>query len=327
MPDLGTTLAIAAVMAATQMPTDRAAAEVCTPTDPALDEISGLVIDGDTLVTTNDSGDGPVLYVLDAATCETRRTVSWSGTATDVEALAPLGPGHVLVADIGDNTRSRSSISVAAVRLSDGATTTHELRYPDGPHDAEAVLVQPGTRRVLIVTKEVFGGTVYAARLPATASDRPVRLRPQGRALPLVTDGAFLDGGHLVLRNYGRAVVYAYPDLTAVGEVPLPAQRQGEALAVDGKALLVASEGVGMPVLRVRVPTAIVDAMSVPTPGPEPTPTASPTTGVEAPADPASSAQAPEGREPWPWVLAVPGVVAVGAAIMALLRRRRRPTA
>ena len=54
--------------------------------------------------------------------------------------------------------------------------------------------------------------------------------------LPIATDGAFFpDGRHLVVRDYGRAVVYAFPVLEAVAEVDLPEQQQGEGIAVDAR--------------------------------------------------------------------------------------------
>ena len=49
-----------------------------------------------------------------------------------------------------------------------------------------------------------------------------------GAVLPLATDGAFFpDGRHLVLRNYGQAVIYAFPSLEPVADLDLPAAAAG----------------------------------------------------------------------------------------------------
>ena len=103
------------------------------------------------------------------------------------------------------------------------------------------------------MSKGVFGGEVYAA--PADPESGPRRLRPLGSVMSMVTDGVFLpDGDHLVLRDYGRAVVYTWPGLDAVEEIALPAQRQGEGIAVapGGRSLLISTEGVRAPVRRGR---------------------------------------------------------------------------
>ncbi len=103
------------------------------------------------------------------------------------------------------------------------------------------------------MSKGVFGGEVYAA--PVDPESGPRRLRPLGPVMPMVTDGVFLpDGDHLVLRDYGRAVVYTWPGLDAVEEISLPAQRQGEGIAVapGGRSLLISTEGVRAPVHEVR---------------------------------------------------------------------------
>ena len=45
-----------------------------------------------------------------------------------------------------------------------------ELKYPDGPHNAEALLISPDDATVYVVTKEAFVGAVYA-------TDGPVHVR------------------------------------------------------------------------------------------------------------------------------------------------------
>lgn len=226
--------------------------------DPDIVESSGLAVVDGLVVTTNDSGDAGRVFGVDPRTGETAGVTSWSGEPLDVEALAPGGPGHVWVADIGDNARARASVEVLRVPVGRGDVdvepATYELVYPDGAHDAEALLAHPLTGRLFVVTKGVFAGTVYAA--PARLRpDRPNRLTPVAQAPGLVTDAAFLPGGGaVVMRTYTSAFVVGFPAWSPVTSWDLPDQEQGEGVGVDGGELLISTEGVRSEVLRVPLP-------------------------------------------------------------------------
>lgn len=275
--------------------------------DPAIDESSGLVAGDGVVVTVNDSGDSNRIFTVDVATGKTVGVTHWQGEARDNEALAPAGEDEVWVGDIGDNTATRDHVTVSRVPYGRGERTvtapTYELVYPDGAHDAETLLSDPATGRLYVVVKE-FIGRLYAA--PATLDpDGPNRLEPVEEVLGVATDGAFYpDGKHVVLRSYGQAVVYTWPALERVGRFDLPAQRQGEAIAVadDGQVLL-SSEGEGSQVLRVDLAL------------PEPAPSEPPERGGTDEDPPAQAVW-------WPWAALGGGVVVVLGAFVALARRR-----
>lgn len=280
--------------------------------DPAIVESSGLVVSDGLVVTVNDSGDGARLFTVDPATGRTVGTTSWGAEATDIEALAPAGDGEVWVADIGDNGAGRDEVTVTRVPVGRGDRTVEatpvRLRYADGPADAEALLAHPATGRLYVVTKGVFGGVVHAA--PAELRPEAVnRLRPVGRVMPIVTDGTFLpDGDHLVLRDYTRAVVYDFPGLDAVEEILLPAQQQGEGIAVTGEdTLLVSSEGQQAPAYEVALPD--LDPPDEPTP-----PSTISREGRELPEQPNS------GPDPRPWLIGL-GLGAVSLVVLWLSLR------
>ncbi len=280
--------------------------------DPAIVESSGLVVLPDGLfVTVNDSGDEARVFTVDPESGRTVGVSRWEGPAKDVEALAPTQAGHVLMGDIGDNREARSSISVVAVPVGEGDRDVRgeriTLTYPDGPADAEALLTDPRRGRLIVVTKDVLGGTVYV--VPAAA--RPggqAELQPVGAAPPLVTDGAFFpDGRHLVLRNYGRAVIYSWPELESVGGFDLPSQKQGEGIAVDqDNRVYVSSEGARAPVLEVELPRQLARAVAGET---DPTPQSEETEPVDEPTPlsregeelPQSDVVAR--RDPVPWLI------------------------
>ncbi|MDQ4055425.1 MAG: WD40 repeat domain-containing protein [Actinomycetota bacterium] len=288
--------------------------------DPQIVESSGLVARDDLFVTVNDSGDSGRTFVVDGATGRTVGGAAWVGEPVDVEALAPTDHGSVLVGDIGDNAGSRDSVTLLEVPsdrgFEDVEPTAYQLTYSDGPRDAETLLVHPVSGRVLVVSKSVLGGVLYAApnRLSETG---PNVLEPVGDVLGFATDGAFFpDGRHFVLRDYGRAVVYSYPELAVVGELRLPGQQQGEGIAVDQDArVFVSTEGQFSAVHRVGVPRRIAEAVA-------PTPTESvapPDEPQEDSAEPAADEVVVE-RPAWMWWLG--GLVGIGM-IMILIRSLR----
>jgi hypothetical protein len=254
-----------------------------TVDDPDVTESSGLVAsrrNPGLYWTHNDSGDGPFLYCLDGhgSSCGAWRVTG--ADAIDWEDIA-AGPGpdpstpYLYVGDIGDNLGDRPDVVVYRVpepavdrsapppaKASPGRTQPAQaltLRYPDGSHDAEALLVQPRTGDVYIVAKEPNPG-VYVARAPvdpaATTTLQKVATLPLGTGglFTLVTGGDIApDGRRLALCTYGPGYELRLPDgaqsFDAIWRQPpvpltLGARPQGEGIAyrLDGKALLTTSE-------------------------------------------------------------------------------------
>ena len=230
--------------------------------------------------THNDSGDGPFVYAFDA---DGRRRGVWrveGARAVDWEDIA-AGPGpeqgrsYLYVGDIGDNGEEREYVTVyrfqePAVKDSDAASTKKEpratepaeairLTYPDGPHNAEALVVHPSSGDLYIITKELGGAGVYklARPRPATGFQKltaVARLKGPGFFGTLVT-GADIspDGRRVALCDYGTAYELRLPDGASFDEVwkqqpaaiPLGPRRQGEAVCyrLDGRTLFATSEG------------------------------------------------------------------------------------
>jgi hypothetical protein len=290
---------------------------VLTFHDPAIYEASALVVSDGLFVTTNDSGDTGRVFTVDRAG-DTVGVTHWSDHPTDCEALAPAGPAHVWVGDIGDNLASRSSVTITRVPVGRGertvTPTSYRLTYPDGPRDAETLVRNPVTGRLYVASKDVFGGMLYAVPRHLSA-DGTNRLRRIGRVLPIATDGSFFpDGRHLVIRDYSSAVVYDWPSLRSVASVDLPSQQQGEGIAVAGDgSIYLSSEGVRSPVVEVRLPAglrfATAPETSSPSPSGDPGPSSQPAS------DPAS-------HDAWPWVAG--GVLAVGALVVLVRSLRPR---
>lgn len=223
--------------------------------DDRISESSGLALLDRTLLTVNDSGDPAVIY------CSTDGTVSGTisyATAdpADVEAITTDAEGGIWVGDVGDNAENRTSITLyhlaPGTALSGDVTTTADqinLQYPDGPHNAESLLVHPVTGEVLIATKSDTSTQVYSAGVDPS-DGATLSLISTDQLLTTVSDGAFSPTGDQVwLRNDGTVAVYSYPGWTLLTEAALPAEPNGEGLTPgpDGT-WLTDSEEVGTPI-------------------------------------------------------------------------------
>ena len=83
---------------------------------------------------------------------------------TDVEAVGVDRDGTIYIADIGDNKANRDMIEIYTIQepesLEDNDSVKYhrfDFTYPDGPHDAETLLIEPGTNQLYIVTKATKG--------------------------------------------------------------------------------------------------------------------------------------------------------------------------
>jgi hypothetical protein len=249
--------------------------------DRAVAEASGLAASRRTpgaYWTLNDSNNEPRLFAFDR-TGRALGTFRVEGAQnSDWEALQ-AGPGpngaHALyVGDIGDNQAHRQDIQVyrlpepaldlTAAKPSSGVARPVErffLFYPDGAHDAEALLVHPTSGELLIVTKSFAGlSSVYRAP-PLSSRERvglehvaEVDLTGLGLLAGVVTDAAYApDARRIALRTYVAALEYDVPssqDPAATWSqpphvYPLQDGRQGEGITYrpDGRALLTIGEG------------------------------------------------------------------------------------
>ncbi|GAA3610306.1 hypothetical protein [Microlunatus ginsengisoli] len=216
--------------------------------DSRITESSGLVrnYSHDGWWTANDSGDGGVVYALNDSG-EVTGSFRYAASPSDVESLARYGR-RLYVADIGDNAEKRDFVTVYYFSNppTDGSTVqyrSYDFAYPDGPHDAETLLVD-GAGRLYIVTKGKKGAIYAAPGVPSrSALNRLVKV---GSAPAYVTDGVFLpDNKRIALRTYVSVIVLDAITYKTIGSAAAPVQPQGEtiALSLNGKRLMLGSEG------------------------------------------------------------------------------------
>ena len=253
---------------------------------PEATELSGLVASPGqrgVLWTHNDSGDRPRIFAI-AADGSLLADLDVPGAeAVDWEDIA-LGPdpGHpggraLYLGDIGDNRSARPAVDVyrvpeprVATPGATGATAPAvrlRLHYPDGPHDAETLLVDPRTGELAIVTKQLSGESgVYVVRSPpADGGERTLRLvaRLHLGLGGLATGGdVSADGRVVAVRTYTGFVAWRKRPRASLaatlqrtpchGRTSFPGERQGEALALDrhGVSFLTVPEGAGATIRR-----------------------------------------------------------------------------
>jgi hypothetical protein len=242
-------------------------------TDPLIDEASGMaasVLHPGVVWLTNDSKGGAVVYGVDE-TGKTVAEVSVPRMNRDWEAMAPgvddRGNPTLWIADIGDNDARWDTARVLQIDEPTSLGSQEvpwrrvELRYPDGPHNAEAFMVTDDGRLV-VVTKEAVGAGVYVTP-SAPEFGTSVTLQRVGPAPMFVTDGALSpDGTQVALRTYTSLYLFDAAAFLTQGTrgdagtvYPLPLQPQGETLAyTDAQHVLIGTEGVGQPLYLIGLP-------------------------------------------------------------------------
>lgn len=243
-------------------------------------ELSGLAFSTtrpDVLWSLNDSGNPPALLAFGTTGRPVGTATVEGALNTDWEDLAAGRRGFLLVGDIGDNLAERPSVTVLKVpeprsgAASVAPAARYELRYSDGPRDAEALLFDRSNGSLVVVSKS-FGprGGIYVARQPS--SRRVSTLRRAGSVKldegQAVTAGdVSADGRTIALRTYdlayawrrrpGESVAAALQRRPCVTDAGLLGEGQGEtiALTADGRAFYTVPEG-PRPALRRYAPSA-----------------------------------------------------------------------
>lgn len=247
-------------------------------TDKRIDESSGICasrIQDGVYYTHNDSGDtarffkfnreGKILAVFNVTNAF--KAEDWE----DIASASIEGKPYIFCGDIGDNAGVRKRIYVYRVpepsplTPEDGsdrdvqADRIYTLTYPDEPHNAETLMVNPRTEDLYIVTK--------AAKKPSAIFKLPhkqtsgsyvlekvgeIQLGESIRESKLITGGDISpDSKHIVLRTYMAAWEFDAPRAfdewfkVAPRRIQTNFEFQGEGICYsrDGGALLTTSEG------------------------------------------------------------------------------------
>jgi hypothetical protein len=246
-----------------------------------LDELSGLAVSPRTpgvLWAVEDSGNDAAVFALDATGAEVAR-LDVDARNIDWEDVSSGADGALYVGDIGDNLRVRDAVTVYVVETPDDPAAAPvplrasavTVRYPDGPHDAEALFADPVDGSLYVVTKALDQRTTTLEREsivfridPDAGEDVDAQevARLQLGALQLVTAADLSsDGTTIALRTYTSILLWSRRPGESVADAfarepcvrPGPPDRIGESLAflADGS-LVTSSEGSGAPLYGIR---------------------------------------------------------------------------
>ena len=265
----------------------------------------------DVVFTINDSGNEPVLFAVDTTGSDRgawrvngATNVDWeaasSGPCATLSAGAPSVAGDCLyIGDTGDNEArrpSRAIYRVAEPRAESpgyvGSLPAERLsyRYPDGPHDVEAMYVAPDGV-VYLITKRPERDRLGRLRpalifsLPRAAWDHvgdteatlvdSLPIVPGSAPGRVITDASLSpDGRRLAVRTYAQIYVFAidsatsrpHPGLTpAVCNIAFVEDVWGEGLTwyADAQRLLLTAEGLNAPMHVLACPPLPVAASPV----------------------------------------------------------------
>jgi hypothetical protein len=259
---------------------------------PEINESSGLSASEcqDVLWTHNDAGNEPVIFAmasngghLGAWRVENSKNIDWESIATYRD---PGGKCHLLIGDFGDNDENRRDLVIYRVPEPEVSTETASataktplrtqpaevmrFAYPDGPKNAETILVQPKTGDVYVLTKNKRGPSEVHKLKQEFGSDavvttqRVAQLSVPSRPEGLLTGGSISpDGTRVMVCDVKNGYEYVLPsgaaDFDLVWKqkpmvVNLGSRKQGEGVSYgrDGLTLYASSEKKSTPIMLIK---------------------------------------------------------------------------
>lgn len=241
----------------------------------ALTEISGCAasrVNDGIFWMHNDSGDSARIFAV-SKTGVLKATYNLSGAnAADYEDIA-VGPGpvagqsYVYVGDIGDNGASRNTKQVYRLpepKVGTSASTQpvekFNFVYPDGPRDAETLMVDTNGDVYVVSKRETasVGNRVYRFKAPLTNGQTYTGVEVARIHTQWLTGGDIsADGSRILIRDGGQVYLWLRHDGETVGaalsrapiKVPTMDEPQGEAVCWDrtGTDYYTTSEHVNQP--------------------------------------------------------------------------------
>ncbi|WP_172337101.1 hypothetical protein [Mucilaginibacter sp. SG564] len=258
-----------------------------------MDETSGIAastINPGIYYVHNDSGDTSRFFAI-TPDGKLKTTIYFTGSkdiplgVRDCEDIA-VGPGpakgksYVYIGDIGDNAGRWPYITIYRIREKRSWATdslTHAeaeplyLKYPDGPKDAETLMLDPVEELLCIVSKRRDTVSVYTTPLMYNAKDtvtltKRAQLFFSGfKPFKWITAGDISkDGKQILLKSYEKVYYWKREPKEHIWETMLrkpdelhyKVEKQGEAIGFtpDGKAYYTTSEGVFAPIYYYETP-------------------------------------------------------------------------
>jgi len=231
-----------------------------------IDEASGLaasVTMPGYLWTIQDSGQPNALYLISKDGKSIKQYNVPGAHNHDWEEVA-VGPGpdngvsYAYIADIGNNNQPVTAtntiyripeITGADASFSENALQKITFSYPDGPRDAEALIVDPVTKDIFVLSKEALNTNIYRLAYPQSTTD--VSVAEKVGTVPGVTvataGSISKDGSEIAVRTYLAVYYWKRNNGETVGQTLAKAATKTLAVALEpqGEAICFENESKG----------------------------------------------------------------------------------
>lgn len=229
-----------------------------------IDEASGIVpsynLPGNFWIN-QDSGQPNSLYLLSADGKNIKEMKIPGSVNRDWEDVA-AGPGpdagvnYLYISDIGNNNEPKSQVGVIYRIPEVGDVNTGfdgsklekiTFSYPDGPRDAESLMLDPGTKDLYVVSKEGQNTGIYRLAFPQSTTETIVAEKiGTVPGVGLATGGNISrDGSEILIRTYLAVYYWKVKTGESIGQtltkpsakqLLVALEPQGEAVCMDADA-------------------------------------------------------------------------------------------
>ncbi|HWV31681.1 MAG TPA: hypothetical protein VN038_18605, partial [Dyadobacter sp.] len=229
-----------------------------------IDEASGLAASATMpgyLWTIQDSGQPSSLYLISKDGKSIKEYNVPGSNNRDWEEVA-VGPGpengvsYAYIADIGNNnqlTPTNTIYRIPEIKGADGSFTQSALQkitfsYPDGPRDAEALIVDPVTKDIFVLSKEAQTN-IYRLPFPQSSSETIVAEKiGTVPGVATATAGSISkDGSEMVVRTYLAVYYWKRGNGESVGQTLVKSANKTLTVALEpqGEAICFENESKG----------------------------------------------------------------------------------
>lgn len=234
--------------------------------------IAGSKINAGYLWVHEDSGTPPQILLvkndgslLKSIFVDGASNIDWEDMSLAKGPSSPLD--YIYLADIGDNLLARSEYIIyrfAEPLLETDTIHTFDkvlFRYPDGAHDAEAILVDNSTKDIYIITKSENPSRIYKLPYPQSVTSVNQAVAMGESAIGGVTGAAIsADGKEIIIKTYpalsyfirgpGETIEQALKKTPVNLGYQLEPQGEAVAFAADNSGFFTLSEKAFSPVVN-----------------------------------------------------------------------------
>jgi len=239
----------------------------CEIDDDRLSNITGYTeVDGRRFAV--NAGTPATAYLLNNS-CAVAEAITLKEPVADIQDIVAAADGRLWLADVGGTPKPRATVTLLRWSGFDPGSKRFDLSYPDGAHDAQALLVS-FTGSITVVTAAVDGRSgVYTTQLPLADNATLTKmgeidlgvLRAGDDTSPaslVITGGAVSpDGTHVALRTATAGYEWYTPDADIGATVTGDKPRVVSLTTQSGKAISYSENGDSLIAVSSGLPAAV----------------------------------------------------------------------